>query len=79
MSVIQIPLVAGIIASYGFDDNMAQLTWQYAIGIMIATPFGLVFGRRGHVRVDVLQKRHRVALNELYRCGEAHMRASNST
>lgn len=42
MSVVQIPLVAGIIASYGLDENMADLTWQYAIGIMIATPFGLV-------------------------------------
>ena len=41
-SVVQIPLVAGIIVSYGLDNNMTALTWQYAIGIMIATPFGLI-------------------------------------
>ena len=42
MSVLQIPLVTGIIASYSLDENMRQLTWQYAMGIMIATPFGLI-------------------------------------
>ncbi len=42
MSVVQVPLVAGIISSYGLDDNMTQMTWQYAMGIMIATPFGLI-------------------------------------
>ena len=41
MSVIQIPLALGVIASYGLDENMTNLTWQYAIGVMIATPFGL--------------------------------------
>ena len=42
MSVVQVPLVAAIIASFGLDEGMTALTWQYAMGIMIATPFGLV-------------------------------------
>ena len=42
MAVVQIPLVAGIITSYRLDDYMVALTWQYALCIMIATPFDLV-------------------------------------
>ncbi len=41
MAVAQIPLAYGVITSYGMDENMTSLTWQYAIGVMIATPFGL--------------------------------------
>ena len=41
LTVIQIPLIAGIISSYNLDEHVTHLTWQYALGIMIATPFGL--------------------------------------
>ncbi len=41
MFIIQIPLVTAIITSYDMDEDMTMLTWQYAVGIMIATPFGL--------------------------------------
>ena len=42
MSIIQIPLVYLIIASYGLSPEMNYTTWLYAIGVMISTPFGLV-------------------------------------
>ena len=42
MTVIQIPLVAGMIASYRLDDSITALAWQYALCIMISTPFDLV-------------------------------------
>ena len=42
ISLVQVPFIYGIIRSYGLDPAMSKMTWQYAIGIMIATPFGLV-------------------------------------
>ncbi|MBQ3426430.1 MAG: hypothetical protein IJH37_04720 [Clostridia bacterium] len=42
MSIVQIPFVYLIIASYNLSPEMNQTTWLYAIGIMISTPFGLV-------------------------------------
>ena len=42
ISLIQIPLVFLIISSYGLSDEMYHMVWQYAIGIMICTPFGIV-------------------------------------
>ncbi len=42
ISVLQIPIVYFIIRSYDLSENMRLLTWQYAIGIMIASPLGLV-------------------------------------
>ncbi|MBR0410475.1 MAG: hypothetical protein IJI25_05670 [Eubacterium sp.] len=42
VSLIQIPIVTLIINSYHLSPEMARLTWQYAIGIMIASPFGLI-------------------------------------
>ena len=42
ISVLQIPIVYGIIATYNLDPEIHAMTWQYAIGIMLATPFGLV-------------------------------------
>ena len=41
-SVIQIPLVLGIIASYQLDENMRSLVIAYSIGIMISNPFGML-------------------------------------
>lgn len=42
MAVGQIPLAYLMIASYHLDPEMSRMTWQYAIGVMIATPFGLI-------------------------------------
>ncbi len=42
ISVLQIPIVYVIIATYNLDPEIHAMTWQYAIGIMLATPLGLV-------------------------------------
>lgn len=42
VAVLQIPATYVIIASYHLSPEMQRLTWQYAIGIMIAAPFGLI-------------------------------------
>ena len=42
VSVVQIPIVSWLINSYDVSPEMKDLTWQYAIGVMIASPFGLV-------------------------------------
>ena len=42
VAVIQIPATYGIIESYHLSPEMHRLTWQYAIGLMISAPFGLV-------------------------------------
>ncbi len=42
VSIIQIPLVLGIIYSYELSPVMMPLVVSYAIGLMIATPFGLI-------------------------------------
>ena len=42
VSVVQIPIVSWLINSYDVSPEMKGLTWQYAIGVMIASPFGLV-------------------------------------
>lgn len=41
-SVIQVPLFTILIRSYNLSAEMNRLTWQYAIGTMVATPFGLI-------------------------------------
>ncbi|MCR4611127.1 MAG: polysaccharide biosynthesis C-terminal domain-containing protein [Lachnospiraceae bacterium] len=41
-TVIQIPFVYFIIDSYSLNTLIHELMWQYAIGIMIATPLGMV-------------------------------------
>lgn len=41
-TLIQIPIIYLIISTYGLSEEMYHLTWSYAIGIMIATPFGLI-------------------------------------
>lgn len=42
VSVLQLPLVYGIIYSYDLSEAMLPLVTSYAVGIMISTPFGLV-------------------------------------
>lgn len=42
ISVIQIPLVYGIIYSYDLSEDMLPLVISYATGIMISTPFVLI-------------------------------------
>lgn len=41
-SVIQIPFVTLIINSYRLSSEMSAMVWQYAIGLMICTPLGIV-------------------------------------
>ena len=42
ISILQIPLIYGIIKSYNLSPQITQISWQYAFGIMIATPLGLI-------------------------------------
>ena len=42
VSIAQIPVVFWIIRSYHLSSELSWLTWQYAIGIMISMPFGLI-------------------------------------
>lgn len=42
ISIIQIPLVLLIISSYGLSDSISEMVHQYAIGIMISTPLGII-------------------------------------
>ncbi len=42
LTAAQIPLAYAMIASYHLEPELYRMTWQYAIGIMIATPFGLI-------------------------------------
>ena len=42
ISLVQIPLVYLLINLYGLSPEMNSLTWLYALGIMISTPFGVI-------------------------------------
>jgi len=42
LSIIQIPLVLGIIASYQLSESMMSLVTAYSIGIMLSNPFGMI-------------------------------------
>lgn len=42
MSVAQIPVAYGMLVSYHLEPEMQRMTWEYTIGMMIATPFGLI-------------------------------------
>ena len=42
VAIAQIPVVFWIIQSCQLSPELNQLTWQYAIGIMISMPFGLI-------------------------------------
>jgi len=40
--LIQIPITIAIINSYNLSPELYRMTWQYAIGSMISTPFSLI-------------------------------------
>jgi len=42
VSVLQIPFVVLIINSYHLSPEMKSLVWQYAVGVMICSPLGLI-------------------------------------
>ena len=42
ISVVQIPISMGIIASYQLSEGMRSLVTAYSIGIMISNPFGMI-------------------------------------
>lgn len=42
ISVVQIPVVWLMIRSYHLSPEVYKMTWQYAIGIMICSPLGLI-------------------------------------
>lgn len=42
ISVVQIPLVYLLITLYNLSPELNHLTWMYAIGIMISTPFSVI-------------------------------------
>ena len=42
VSIIQIPIVYLIIRSYQLAEELTKLVWQYAIGLMLASPLGLI-------------------------------------
>ncbi len=42
LSLVQIPVAYWMIQSYHLEPELNQMAWQYAIGIMISTPFGLI-------------------------------------
>lgn len=42
VAIAQIPVVFWIIRSYHLSPELYRLTWQYAVGVMISMPFGLI-------------------------------------
>ena len=42
VGIVQIPVVLMIVRSYGLSEEMYRMTMQYAIGIMICSPLGLI-------------------------------------
>ena len=42
IGVVQIPVVWIMLKSYGLSDEMFNMTMQYAVGIMICSPLGLI-------------------------------------
>ena len=41
-AIVQIPIVLAVVRSYGLPEEMYRMTMQYATGIMISTPLGLI-------------------------------------
>ncbi len=41
-SIFQIPVIWVLLKAYGLPDNIYAMVWQYAIGLMIATPLGVI-------------------------------------
>ena len=42
LTILQIPFIYLIINSYSLDPEVRRMTWQYAMGMMAQTPFGLI-------------------------------------
>jgi Na+-driven multidrug efflux pump len=42
VAIVQIPVVWLVVRSYGLSEEMYRMTMQYAVGIMICTPLGLI-------------------------------------
>ena len=40
--LLQIPATFFLLSTYGLPDEMKQMVWQYAIGILLASPFGFI-------------------------------------
>ena len=55
VAVIQIPLFTILIRSYQLSKEMNALTWQYAIGTMVAMPIGLI-STMGSYQLQVIGK-----------------------
>ena len=41
-AVVQIPVVLAVVRSYGLPEEIYRMTMQYAVGIMISTPLGII-------------------------------------
>ena len=54
-AIVQIPMVYIIINAYNLSDNMKQLVWSYAVGVMISMPFGLI-SLVGVVQLQIMGK-----------------------
>ena len=55
IAIIQIPIVYIIITSYNLSPEMNSLVWSYAIGIMIASPLGMI-STVGVLQLQILGK-----------------------
>ncbi|MBO7349718.1 MAG: polysaccharide biosynthesis C-terminal domain-containing protein [Spirochaetales bacterium] len=42
VAVVQIPFFTILIRSYHLSEEMHKLTWQYAVGMMVAMPIGII-------------------------------------
>ena len=42
VAVAQIPIIYVVISSYGLTPEMEKMCWEYAIGVMIALPVGII-------------------------------------
>ena len=42
VAVVQMPIIYIIMSSYNLDPEIRSMTWQYAAGMMIALPIGLI-------------------------------------
>ena len=40
--LVQVPAAFFVISTYGLPDEMKRMVWQYAIGILLASPFGFI-------------------------------------
>lgn len=61
IAVIQIPVGYGLLYTYDLSPEFKRMVWQYGIGIMIATPFGVV-SNVGVYEMQILGKAKMLAL-----------------